>query len=217
VSQQINLYQPIFRKQKRKFSAVAMLQAAGLVAAGIALMAGFALWQTASLRAELARAETQHAAVERKLAEVQQRFPDAVPPRPITEEIARLEQELAAKQRIRQVLAGGAFGNTQGFSEYLAALARQSVPGVWLTGFDIVGAAEQVSLAGRAINAELVPRYLQRLTAEQRLNGVEFRTFVMERDDQPQSPITIAFRAQTGPSGPTPARTQTALAGGKPQ
>ena len=38
VSQQINLYQPIFRKQEKKFSTTAMLQAAGLVLAGIVLI-----------------------------------------------------------------------------------------------------------------------------------------------------------------------------------
>ena len=36
VSQQINLYQPIFRKEEKKFSAVAMLQSVGLVAIGVA-------------------------------------------------------------------------------------------------------------------------------------------------------------------------------------
>jgi hypothetical protein len=52
---------------------------------------------------------------------------------------------------------------------------------VWLTGFDITGSAEQMTLAGRSTNPELVPRYMQKLSAEPTLSGIEFRVFQMNR------------------------------------
>ena len=57
-------------------------------------------------------------------------------------------------------LKGGAFGNQQGFAEYLRAFSRQSVNGLWLTGFTIAGSGE-LEIRGRVLEpgsrAELYP------------------------------------------------------------
>lgn len=182
MSQQINLYQPIFRKEERKFSAVAMLQGAGLLFVGILAMYSYTQWQVRSLRMELVQSEQKYAAATKRLGEVTEKFGGGRKPSlSMDEEIARLEQEIAARQRIQEFLQRGLFRNTRGFSEYFVSLARQRVSGLWLTGFDIVGAGEQVSLQGRSANPELVPRYMQKLSREKSLSGVEFRVFQMNR------------------------------------
>lgn len=181
MSQQVNLYQPIFRKEEKKFSTVAMLQAMGLVVAGVAAIYAYTWWQVGTLKSELKRAEQQHAAASKRLTDATEKFgrlrggvtPDG--------EIARLEGEIVAKQRIQEILQRGIFSNTHGFSDYFVSFARQHTPGVWLTGFDITGAAEQMTLAGRSTNPELVPRYMQKLSAEKTLSGIEFRVFQMNR------------------------------------
>jgi hypothetical protein len=38
-----------------------------------------------------------------------------------------------------------------------------------------------MTLAGRSTNPELVPRYMQKLSAEKTLSGIEFRVFQMNR------------------------------------
>jgi Tfp pilus assembly protein PilN len=198
VSQQINLYQPIFRRQKKKFSAVAMVQAAALVIGGIVVMAAYSEWQIGRLRAELKQAEQQQAVASKRLAEVIQKFGVQPVSRTVDEEIARLEQEIAARERVQEVLRRGIFSNPQGFSGYLVALARQHEPGVWLTGFDIVGAAEQVSLSGRSTRPELVPRFVQKLAREERMAGVEFHLFQMSRpEERPRAPY-VEFVLRTG-------------------
>ena len=50
MNQQINLYHPIFRRQEKKFSARAMLQASGLLLAGTVIMYAFPSWQGGALR-----------------------------------------------------------------------------------------------------------------------------------------------------------------------
>lgn len=187
MSQQINLYQPIFRKEEKKFSTVAMLQAVGLVAVGVALLYGYSWWQNHALKTELARVEQSQAAASKRLADVSARFGRSQGPSELDTEIAHLETEIAAKQQLREILRRGIFSNTTGFSDYFVSFARQHVPGVWLTGFDITGAAEQMSLAGRTVNPELVPRYMQKLSSEKTLSGIEFRTFQMSR---PQADAT---------------------------
>jgi hypothetical protein len=200
VSQQINLYQPIFRKEEKKFSTVAMLQAMGLVAIGVVLLYGFTWWQSEALKNELKRVEQSHATASKRLADASQKFGASAGVATIDTEIARLESELAAKQQIQKILARGIFSNTRGFSDYFASFARQRVPGVWLTGFDITGAAEDMSLAGRTVNPELVPRYLQKLSSETTLAGIEFRAFQMTRpgpDAKGPDAMFVEFQART--------------------
>lgn len=200
MSQQINLYQPIFRKEEKKFSSVAMLQSVGLVALGVAALYAYMGWQTGTLRDELTRVEQSHAAAGKRLVDATEKFGRRTGPSSLDNEIARLEGEIVAKQRMQEILQRGLFSNTSGFSDYFVSLARQSVPGVWLTGFDITGAAEQMSLAGRTTDPELVPRYMQKLSSEKPLSGIAFRAFQMNRPEpNPKEPDTmfVEFQART--------------------
>lgn len=179
--QQVNLFQPIFRKQKKKFSAKAMLQAIGLVAVGVLLLFAHTYWQATQLRAETRQAEQRLAAVSKQRDDVMQRFGKRFEGRGVEDELARLEKMVAERQQLQEILRRGIFSNTEGFSGYMAAFARQHLDGVWLTGFNITGAADHMSLRGRSNDPELVPRYLQRLSAEKRLSGIEFKAFQLTR------------------------------------
>ncbi|MEK7206842.1 MAG: PilN domain-containing protein [Pseudomonadota bacterium] len=206
MSQQINLYQPIFRRQEKKFSTTAMLQGAGLVLAGIVVMYGYTQWQVRSLRGELVQTDQKHAVAAKRLVEVTEKFGgERKPGKSLDDEIIRLEQEIVARQRIQDILQRGLFSNTRGFSEYFVSFARQQVSGLWLTGLDITGAADQMSLQGRSINPELVPQYMQRLSVEKPLSGIEFRVFQMNRppaDAKEAAGPYIEFQIKTaGKSG----------------
>lgn len=200
MSQQVNLYQPIFRKEEKKFSTFAMLQAIGIVSIGIVLMYAYSWWQIGALRSELQRAEQSHVAATKRLADATGKFGKAGAVSSLDTEIARMELELVAKRRIQDILQRGVFSNTHGFSDYFVSFARQSVPGVWLTGFDITGAADQMMLAGRSTNPELVPRYMQKLSTEKTLSGIVFNVFQMNRpaaDAKDANTNYIEFQAKT--------------------
>lgn len=205
MSQQINLYQPIFRKEEKKFSTVAMLQAMGLVAVGVVAIFAYTVWQVGALKSELKRAEQQHASATKRLADATEKFGQNNGRTSLDGEITRLEGEIVAKQRIQEILQRGIFSNTHGFSEYLVSFARQHTNGVWLTGFDITGAAEQMTLAGRCTNPELVPRYMQKLSAEKTLSGIEFRVFQMNRpaaDTKDPNSMYVEFQVKTSTGNP---------------
>ena len=51
--QQVNLFHPIFRKQQKKFSAKAMLQAGVAVLAGIGLMYALTWWRLDVLQRQM--------------------------------------------------------------------------------------------------------------------------------------------------------------------
>jgi hypothetical protein len=77
-------------------------------------------------------------------------------------------------------LKGGAFGNQQGYAEYLRAFSRQSLSGLWLTGFSIAGSGE-LEIRGRVLSPDLLPSYIQRLNREAVLAGRSFARLEMSR------------------------------------
>lgn len=200
--QQINLYRPIFRKQEKKFSALAMLQAGGAIAVGIAIIYGLIWWHVRDLRSELAQIDKRLVASTKRLDDATTRFGPGAKSKQLQDQVADLEKQIAARLRVRELLGRGIFSNTTGYSDYLVAFARQHVTGLWLTGFDIVGAGEDMRLQGQTSDPALVPRYVQRLSAEQVLAGKDFQVFTMsrpvEKSDTVSSPY-VDFLFRTGP------------------
>ncbi|MEX2163351.1 MAG: hypothetical protein WD823_03810 [Sulfuricaulis sp.] len=200
MSQQINLYQPIFRREEKKFSTVAMLQAVGIVAIGVIAIYGYSWWQNGELKKELKRVEQNQASASKRLAEVTDKFGQGGKQSPLDIEVARLESEIVSRQRIQAALQSGVFSNTLGFSDYFISFARQHIHGIWLTGVDITGAAEQMILSGRSTSPELIPRYMQKLSAEKPLAGIVFNVFQMNRpapDAKQMEPPYIEFQVKT--------------------
>lgn len=184
ISQQVNLYHPIFRKQQKRFSAKAMLQAGVGVLAGILLMYGYAYWQTLSLRTQVAAAAQEQEQTRKRLDALNQQLASRQTDPRLEREVRDLELKVAAAQQVGQLLAGQAMADGSGYSKYFVAFARQHVPGVWLTGFTVVGAGDDITLAGRTVNPKLVPQYLQRLSQERALSGARFQVFQMQRPER---------------------------------
>lgn len=211
MTQQVNLYQPIFRKQKRKFSAMAILQATAAMVLGIVALYGYTWWQVHELRNEAKHTDKQLATMTARLDDVTKQFGALLTSKPLQEQVAGLERRVAEKQKLQQALQGATLTNTQGFSDYFVAFARQHIPGLWLTSFSIVGATEQLTLQGRSMDPEIVPRYIQQLSAERRLGGIEFQSFQMSRPapDPKAGPVPyVEFLVKTesakSPSRATP-------------
>ena len=204
MSQQINLYQPIFRKQKKKFSALAMLQGLAMVFAGALVLVGYAYWQNSQLRAQLNQSDRQLASVTKRFEDVARKFSGQSRATSPEQKVAELERAIQLRERVRGLLTRGIFANTQGFSGYFAAFGRQHVPGVWLTSMQITGAAEELMLSGRSQVPELVPRYLQRLAQEKQLAGIEFQSFQINRPKDHARYVEFVVRTGTAAAGKTP-------------
>ena len=183
MSQQINLYHPVFRKQEKKFSALTMLQASALVMAGIVLMYGYATWQVRSLRHQAGQIDAQFSAVTRERDDLGRQIAARQVNPLYAKEVERLEGRIQAVQHIRELARRDYFFGGDGYSKYFIAFARQGVSGLWLTGFTVTGAGEQIALQGRTEFPELVPQYLQKLSSEQLLAGTSFDAFQITRPE----------------------------------
>ncbi len=184
IQQQVNLYHPIFRKQEKKFSAKAMFQAGAAVVGGIVLMYAYSAWQLGSLRQHSAQIDREMAAATKQIEQMGKQFAGRQADPALQNEIKRLEALVDTSQRLRGILQHERLGNTVGFSDHLIAFARQHVAGVWLTGVSIQGGGADLTVEGRTTDPELVPKYLQKLSAENSLSGTQFQTFVMNRPDE---------------------------------
>jgi hypothetical protein len=173
VSQQINLFNPIFLQQKKIFAARTMAQALGLLAAGALVIAGTAWRSVGELRREAADVTLQAAKKQARLASAAAEFAPRKASAALTSELGEAETQLAALRHVAQVVQSGDLGSTHGYAEHFRALGRQHQEGLWLTGLSIAGSAG-MSLRGRTLSAALVPSYLARLAREPVLQGKTF-------------------------------------------
>lgn len=193
--QQINLYQPLFRKQEKIFSAKTMLQGAGLVAVGMVVFFAYALWQTRGLEAQVGQFQRQRDDAARRVTELARTLPERSKNVALEQEVTRLRSELRSKQQVVAQLADRRSGNTGGYAAHLEGLARQRLPQLWLTQIALRAGGSVIELQGSALQPEQVPQYLQRLSAEPAFAGAEFRQFTLSRTEK--APQQVDFVLQT--------------------
>jgi hypothetical protein len=191
MSQQINLFNPIFLKQKKYFSVVTMLQALLLIVLGSMLFYGYAWYQVQQLAKQTLEMTKRYEAEQKRMVNYANEFSPQRAKQALDEELKTLEVQTKTQDTLLDTLKSGAIGNTQGYSEYLRAFARQSVRGLWLTGFSINGDGAQMSLQGAVTNPQLLPAYIQRMNREPVMRGKSFAALQMKQpapvDNQPVS------------------------------
>nr|WP_202424588.1 hypothetical protein [Duganella levis] len=196
------MFNPIFLKQKKIFTALPMAEALGVIVAGALLLNWYAEQRVSDLQREADEGKAMLAAREQRLVKANAQFaPRANDPR-LAAELADAQAELKALHDVSSVLQGGALGNTNGYAEYFRAFSRQNVSGLWLTGVTIGAAGNDIGVQGRAMQATLIPNYIARLTAERVMHGKTFASLDIARPDAvaPAPPATPATAAPAAPA-----------------
>jgi hypothetical protein len=209
MAQQINLFNPVFLRQKKHFSAVTLLQALGLVVAGVLVFYGYAVHESRAQARVAAEASRQLAAQSQQVAALTREFSPQGRSRLLQEELARVNARLKQREDMLALLQTGGLGNTEGFARYLTALARQSIGGVWLTGFSVSGDEVELNLTGRVLQADLVPAYLRALNREEVMRGrriTELRLTAREERDAGSSVTGASPAATAKPPAAAPMR-----------
>jgi hypothetical protein len=186
MSQNVNLLTPAFRKQRQVLTLGVVVQCFAIILAAAGGYHYYLAQQVKGLAEETASAQgllkSQRTYVDRAKGKSAAK-PDAQ----MDADIARYESELKVARESIDALKGGALGNQQGFAEYLRAFSRQSMNGLWLTGFTIAGNGE-LEIHGRVLSPDLVPGYIQRLNKEQVLAGRSFARLEMARPTAAPAP-----------------------------
>lgn len=168
--QQINLMHAGLVRSTEPFNSA---QAALAVAAAALLTAGGAFFlhlQTARATERAAVLETEFTALQARAAELGN-DPNAA--RKATE-LQRLRLAEASQRQLRSAIDSGWVGRTQGYAAYFTALARQSQPTLWLTGFAVAADGVALELQGRMADPRLLAGYLRHLNTEPLFKGRAF-------------------------------------------
>ncbi|GGZ06676.1 MSHA biogenesis protein MshI [Pseudoduganella plicata] len=205
MSQQINLYNPRFEKQKRYLTAPALVVVLGAALFGSLAFAVAARARVTTLEAEAAQVSGQlQSAESRKQSLLGALVPRTKDPA-VAQRLAQVETENRALHGVANILEQNRVGNPHGYSAYFQALARGRVGGLWLTGVQIDGPQADIGLRGRALQAELLPGYLNGLARQPVLQGKAFGHVEIARPPAPGTP------AQSTLAVPAAAPTQSAV------
>jgi hypothetical protein len=203
MSQQINLYNPLLepRREWMSFNVAASVVLATL--ALVALGSSAASWRHNTLVRQEQASSQRLANAKEEMTRLANQLSSRQTDPQLLAEVDRAKAELKSRDEMVAVLQGGVMGNTAGYSEYLRAFARQSIEGLWLTGFSITGAGHHVVIEGRTLRADLVPDYLQRLNRERILQGSTFAEMQMRQpapvvgEKKPAEPAYLEFKLAT--------------------
>jgi hypothetical protein len=201
VSQQINLFNPIFRKQKKYLSVVTILQSLGLILLGGLLLSGYATYRSSRLAAEAIVVSNQLTMAQAQLTRVDTGYAPRQKSATLDEDIKKADAQLKSLRAVSDILQSGELGNTKGYAIYLRAFARQIVDGLWLTGFNIYGAGTEIGLSGRSLRPELVPVYIGRLKSESVMQGKSFSALQMQVPQIVQADKNDSAKAPTVAAG----------------
>jgi len=198
--QQVNLYQPIFRKQKRLFSAVALLQVSLVVLAGLFLITLYSYWQRASLEDNLKQLKVRQTDMTARVETLNKQYPQSIKSKQLERKVEQVEAEIVGKRAALAKLRELNLGKGGGFSTYLEGLARQRITDLWLTSIIISQGGGDLLLQGSALDPAIVPRFLQRLSSETVFNGKQFRSLRMSRPEK--EPWHVDFSVSTAAAEP---------------
>lgn len=206
IIQQVNLFQPIFRKERKLLSFKVLMQGCAAVVVVLAMLFGWSVRQTHQMEADLRQLKNQQAHFSTQLSAVSAKLAgmktDTAPQR----ELSSLERELLARQKVVTALNRVRDSFTKGVSSYLEGFSRQAPKGVWLTGFMVQAGGEGLVIRGSALKPSLVPTFLQQLSGESALAGTQFGLLQIQRE-KPNSGH-VDFTVYTGTEPPKQSKLQ---------
>ena len=174
MNQQINLYQPIFRRQKAIFSALAMVQVWAIIVLMMAGISGYTALRLSRLGAQLADAQKYQAITQKNVDELKAQEMAKTPSKLLETEALRAQAALDERRQVATLLSAGALSNTRGFSAQFEGLARRHATGSWLTEISLREGGNWINLRGVALAPEVVPLYLQNLVSAEAFAGLAF-------------------------------------------
>lgn len=197
MTRQINLFNPALRLRREWLTGVTLMIGLGTLAVLLSAYGGVLQWQHSQLNAEALRTAAELQQTQEELA----KFNEEAGQRKLSKEVEialqRAEAALRGRERVREALDGGLLGSSEGFSEYLRALARQSQSGLWLVGLQVAEGGRNLSLEGRTVNPDQIPGYIRGLNTEVLLRGRSFEAMNVQLvGDERPVPAQAAAAAQ---------------------
>lgn len=192
MQQQINLFQPVFRREAKVFLARTLAQIVALVL--VLIVAGVAMLELQLTRHAATRdlLANQYRALDTQLQALEAQA-DSGELAALGARTEELENRLADGATELTEIQGLMLERSHGFASMLEALARYPVAGLWLTGLRLQG--NELELQGLALDPELVPRYLALLAEDATLARWTLAMVQIERDTEETGRLRFTLRS----------------------
>lgn len=119
-----------------------------------------------------------------KLQEMAGQIPEEETRNQIIASIRKMETEKKEKQELLDLLQTAQTRKIKGYSGFFDALARENVPGLWLTSFGFKEGGDIVYLKGESLKAEYVPEMIKKLSQEPVFQGKTFELFDLTMNEK---------------------------------
>lgn len=174
MAQQINLYDPALLRKRDWLALSNVVLGAGALAVLVAAAGWLVRLDVPTLQARAATQDTQLVAMREQVLALGKRVADRHADPRIEQELAMARQLAAARGEVLGVLRQRLEADAPPFAEYLRGFARQTMTGLWLTGFAWDAAAGSIEIRGRTVDPALLPEYIRRLNREPAFRGHAF-------------------------------------------
>ncbi len=198
MNQQINLHQPIFRKQRALFSSQIVLRICAIWALALGVVYALTLWNERVLSREQASLTTRRDAAAQRLQTLTVSQAEPNHSQLLSDQLEALRNEQAEKEGVLRLLARGELGSTVGFAPQLDALAGRRLAGVWLTHVGLMEGGREISLLGETSSEDLLPLYLERLAAGEGFPGARFSDVRLQRSESDTRVLNFEMHTRAG-------------------
>lgn len=195
MTQQINLYQSAVMIKTSPLAARRLLLAV-LIGIGLLLLGyGAVRWQLWRTEGYLADIKAQEQLAQERIVDLQQSYSIRKYNEALAHQVVQLRAEKAVRLPLLTLLVDHSPDQFPGFSEHLSGLAREDLDGVWLREIALADGGHSLVLQGSALRAELVPRYVQRLSRQASFAGLEFASLVISRSEERKEAVDFVLRS----------------------
>ncbi|MBE0364898.1 hypothetical protein PULV_a3185 [Pseudoalteromonas ulvae UL12] len=175
----INLYTPELRPQKDPLSLVKLLVISGVVFSVMLVVSSIITTQVAQLKKALITeqyvAEQQQSSLNQLQAELEQKQNKSK----LAQELKLIENEITHKKLMFDFISSRSEADAVYFANVMTDLARFHDNRIWLTEFKIN--PDNVTLAGMAENASVLPHWLDNLKQSDFFSGQSFSVMEFEQ------------------------------------
>jgi len=194
--QQINMYQPVFRRQRKIFSAATLLKIIAVAAVLLLSLYVQARWTLHGLHSTSERLALNYRLLDSRLGALEASG-KAAATSAVSNEIRQLTEQISAQRALLERIDRLAIDTADGFGDVFETLARQNLPGLWLTGIQL-DQHGNIEIRGATLDPKLVPRYLQLMESKPRLAALNSGTVNLSRHapDKPEIDFVLSYNAQ---------------------
>lgn len=200
MAQQINLYDPSLERQRDWLALGNVVAVALLLAVAVGLLGAWARQDLPALAAQAAANDAQLKSLRDQITTLGQQAASRKADPRVEQELGATRLLLAARTEVLAVLKQRLGPDADSFADYLRGFARQSVAGLWLTGFSFDAASGGMEIRGRTTDPALLPEYIRRLNKEQAFQGRAFAALKLAEGKIEARPDAAAVPAAPAPA-----------------